>query len=71
MRSATCLTVVSISDDDYTIGAFGDVPVKQALQARKVERAVVLHRREYGGNGTLYGLHERIRNRMPQATAGL
>ena len=50
------------ANDDDAVGALADVPVKQALQARQVKLTVVLHRGDYGGNGTLYRLHERVRN---------
>jgi hypothetical protein len=50
------------ADDDDAVGALVDVPVEQTPQPGQVERAVVLHRRDYCGNGTLYGLHENIRN---------
>jgi hypothetical protein len=57
------------ADNDDAVRAFRNVPVEQTLQARQVERAVVLHWRKYGRNGTLYGLHESTRNGMPKAAA--
>jgi hypothetical protein len=46
----------------HGVGTFGDMPVEQALEPGQIERAVLVHRRNDGRNGTLYGLHERIRN---------
>jgi hypothetical protein len=57
------------ANDDDAVRTFGNMPVEQAPQTLQVKRTVVMHRRQYGGNGTLYGLHVNIRNGKPDAAA--
>jgi hypothetical protein len=41
------------ADHDDAVGAFADVPVHQAAQARQIEAAVLVHGGDDGGNGAL------------------